>query len=186
TEAKIPCDCPPSSPQCPRGFSGVPCDSPPVPLPPVAVAVSLVTATSVSPPRACSHVPCDSHLPCPPPTVVKRLPEHVQADDPVVLRRLAKKLERQQIPLRQDYGAKVNLFSHLHQYSRKMPLTQQMSIPVSAIHPAVLRLGLQYSQGFINGSNACCVALLRVFKQVPAVRGWAWLCHAHGCGGGVA
>ena len=30
------------------------------------------------------------------------------------------------MPLRQDYGTKVNLFSHLHQYSRKKPLTQQM------------------------------------------------------------
>uniref|UniRef100_A0A670I725 Translation initiation factor eIF2B subunit delta n=1 Tax=Podarcis muralis TaxID=64176 RepID=A0A670I725_PODMU len=71
-----------------------------------------------------------------------------------------------QVPLRPDYGAKVSLFSHLHQYSRKKLLTQQMSIPASAIHPAVVRLGLQYSQGTINGSNARCIALLRVFKQV--------------------
>lgn len=35
------------------------------------------------------------------------------------------------------------------------------------IHPAVVRLGLQYSQGIINGSNARCIALLEVFKQVP-------------------
>lgn len=35
------------------------------------------------------------------------------------------------------------------------------------IHPAVMRLGLQYSQGIINGSNARCIALLEVFKQVP-------------------
>ncbi|KAL8184174.1 UNVERIFIED_CONTAM: Eukaryotic translation initiation factor 2B, subunit 4 delta, 67kDa [Gekko kuhli] len=98
--------------------------------------------------------------------VVKRLPEHVQVDDPSVLKKLAKKLERQQVPLRPDYGAKVSLFSHLHQYSRKVLLTQQMSIPASAIHPAVVRLGLQYSQGLINGSNARCIALLRVFKQV--------------------
>ncbi|XP_060610801.2 translation initiation factor eIF2B subunit delta [Anolis sagrei] len=98
--------------------------------------------------------------------VVKRVPEHVQADDPAAQRRLAKKLERQQVPLRPDYGTKVSLFSHLHQYSRKELLTQQMSIPASAIHPAVVRLGLQYSQGTINGSNARCIALLRVFKQV--------------------
>ncbi|XP_015270647.1 PREDICTED: translation initiation factor eIF-2B subunit delta [Gekko japonicus] len=97
-----------------------------------------------------------------------RLPEHVQVDDPAALKKLAKKLERQQVPLRPDYGAKVSLFSHLHQYSRKVLLTQQMSIPASAIHPAVVRLGLQYSQGLINGSNARCIALLRVFKQVIA------------------
>ncbi|XP_062822774.1 translation initiation factor eIF2B subunit delta [Anolis carolinensis] len=98
--------------------------------------------------------------------VVKRVPEHVQADDPAAQRRLAKKLERQQVPLRPDYGTKVSLFSHLHQYSRRELLTQQMSIPASAIHPAMVRLGLQYSQGTINGSNARCIALLRVFKQV--------------------
>uniref|UniRef100_H9GML4 Translation initiation factor eIF2B subunit delta n=1 Tax=Anolis carolinensis TaxID=28377 RepID=H9GML4_ANOCA len=58
--------------------------------------------------------------------VVKRVPEHVQADDPAAQRRLAKKLERQQVPLRPDYGTKVSLFSHLHQYSRRELLTQQM------------------------------------------------------------
>ncbi|XP_062429372.1 translation initiation factor eIF-2B subunit delta isoform X2 [Rhea pennata] len=100
------------------------------------------------------------------PQVVKRLPEHVQVDDPAAQKKLAKKLERQQVPLRQDYGTKVNLFSHLHQYSRKKPLTQQMSIPSTVIHPAVVRLGLQYSQGIINGSNARCIALLEVFKQL--------------------
>uniref|UniRef100_A0A3B3C879 Translation initiation factor eIF2B subunit delta n=1 Tax=Oryzias melastigma TaxID=30732 RepID=A0A3B3C879_ORYME len=98
--------------------------------------------------------------------VVKRLPEHVQVDDPDVLKKLAKKLERQQIPLRSDYGYKVSLFSHLHQYSRKAPPTQQLSIPSTVIHPAIVRLGLQYSQGIVAGSNARSVALLHAFKQV--------------------
>ncbi|KAK6297832.1 hypothetical protein J4Q44_G00324150 [Coregonus suidteri] len=98
--------------------------------------------------------------------VVKRLPEHVQVDDPAVVKRLAKKLERQQIPLRSDYGYKVSLFSHLHQYSRKAPLTQQLSIPSTVIHPSIVRLGLQYSQGIVAGSNARSVALLHAFKQV--------------------
>ncbi|XP_061668807.1 translation initiation factor eIF-2B subunit delta isoform X2 [Syngnathoides biaculeatus] len=98
--------------------------------------------------------------------VVKRLPEHVQVDDPVVVKKWAKKLERQQIPLRSDYGYKVSLFSHLHQYSRKAPLTQQVSIPSSVIHPAIVRLGLRYSEGIVTGSNARAVALLHTFKQV--------------------
>ncbi|XP_059354841.1 translation initiation factor eIF-2B subunit delta-like isoform X1 [Carassius carassius] len=112
--------------------------------------------------------------------VVKRLPEHVQVDDPAALKKLAKKLERQQksgqgcslnitgvkVPLRSDYGYKVCLFSHLHQYSRKNPPTQQISIPVTVIHPSIVRLGLQYSQGIIAGSNARSVALLHAFKQV--------------------
>ncbi|XP_072410592.1 translation initiation factor eIF2B subunit delta isoform X1 [Chiloscyllium punctatum] len=100
------------------------------------------------------------------PQQVKRLPDHVQADDPAALKKLAKKLERQQVPLRQDYGSKVILFSHLHQYSRKMPLTQQLTIPSTVLHPAIVRLGLQYSQGIIVGSNARCIALLHAFKQV--------------------
>uniref|UniRef100_I3KDS4 Translation initiation factor eIF2B subunit delta n=1 Tax=Oreochromis niloticus TaxID=8128 RepID=I3KDS4_ORENI len=98
--------------------------------------------------------------------VVKRLPEHIQVDNPDVLKKLAKKLERQQIPLRLDYGYKVSLFSHLHQYSRKAPLTQQLSIPSTVIHPAIVRLGLQYSHGIVAGSNARSVALLHAFKQV--------------------
>ncbi|KPP73807.1 hypothetical protein Z043_107086 [Scleropages formosus] len=98
--------------------------------------------------------------------VVKRLPEHIQADDPEVVKKLAKKLEKQQIPVRLDYGYKVSLFSHLHQYSRKAPLTQQMSIPSTVIHPSIVRLGLQYSQGIVAGSNARSIALLHAFKQV--------------------
>uniref|UniRef100_A0A8C1RNB9 Translation initiation factor eIF2B subunit delta n=1 Tax=Cyprinus carpio TaxID=7962 RepID=A0A8C1RNB9_CYPCA len=95
-----------------------------------------------------------------------RLPEHVQVDDPAALKKLAKKLERQQVPLRSDYGYKVSLFSHLHQYSRKSPPTLQISIPATVIHPSIVRLGLQYSQGIIAGSNARSVALLHTFKQV--------------------
>ncbi|XP_040848908.1 translation initiation factor eIF-2B subunit delta isoform X3 [Ochotona curzoniae] len=97
---------------------------------------------------------------------VKRLTEHIQVDDPVPLRRLARKPERQQVPIRKDYGSKVSLFSHLPQYSRRNSLTQYMSIPSSVIHPAMVRLGLRYSQGLIGGSNARCIALLRALQQV--------------------
>ncbi|VFV37226.1 translation initiation factor [Lynx pardinus] len=113
---------------------------------------------------------------------VKRLPEHTQVDDLTLLRRLAKKPEQQQphcllfstvlfpyfvkVPTRNDYGSKVSLFSHLPQYSRQNSLTQYMSIPSSVIHPAMVRLGLQYSQGLVSGSNARCIALLRALQQV--------------------
>ncbi|XP_054424595.1 translation initiation factor eIF2B subunit delta isoform X2 [Pteronotus mesoamericanus] len=100
------------------------------------------------------------------PSGVKRIPEHTQGDDPTLLRRLVKKPERQQVPTRKDYGSKVSLFSHLPQYSRQNSLTQCMSIPSSVIHPAMVRLGLQYSQGLISGSNARCIALLRALQQV--------------------
>lgn len=97
---------------------------------------------------------------------VRRVPEHTQADDPTLLRRLLRKPDRQQVPTREDYGSKVSLFSHLPQYSRQSSLTQYMSIPSSVIHPAMVRLGLQYSQGLVSGSNARCIALLHALQQV--------------------
>ena len=36
----------------------------------------------------------------------------------------------------------------------------------SAIHPAILKLGVQYAEGVICGSNARCVALLSALRQV--------------------
>uniref|UniRef100_A0A3Q1LPP5 Translation initiation factor eIF2B subunit delta n=1 Tax=Bos taurus TaxID=9913 RepID=A0A3Q1LPP5_BOVIN len=112
------------------------------------------------PPQACPSTAGET------PSGVKRLPEHSQVDDPTLLRRLVKKPERQQVPTRKDYGSKVSLFSHLPQYSRQNSLTQFMSIPSSVIHPAMVRLGLQYSQGLVSGSNARCIALLRALQQV--------------------
>ncbi|KAM8831236.1 translation initiation factor eIF2B subunit delta isoform 1-T1 [Spinachia spinachia] len=97
--------------------------------------------------------------------VVKRLPEHVQVDDGIKTPG-CNAAENVKIPLRSDYGYKVSLFSHLHQYSRKAPLTQQLGIPSTVIHPAIVRLGLQYSHGIVAGSNARSVALLHAFKQV--------------------
>ncbi|XP_054979540.1 translation initiation factor eIF-2B subunit delta isoform X1 [Sorex araneus] len=101
-----------------------------------------------------------------PPSGVKPLAEHSKTDDLMLLKRLIKRPERQQVPARKDYGSKVSLFSHLPQYSRQNSLTQYMSIPSSVIHPAMVRLGLQYSQGLVSGSNARCVALLRALQQV--------------------
>ncbi|XP_008833279.1 translation initiation factor eIF-2B subunit delta isoform X4 [Nannospalax galili] len=112
------------------------------------------------PPQACPSTTGEtsSGAKCP--------PEHTQVDDPALLRRLVKKPERQQVPTRKDYGSKVSLFSHLPQYSRQNSLTQYMSIPSSVIHPAMVRLGLQYSQGLVSGSNARCIALLHALQQV--------------------
>ena len=36
----------------------------------------------------------------------------------------------------------------------------------SNIHPAVIKLGVQYAKGIICGSNARCVALLLAFRKV--------------------
>uniref|UniRef100_UPI00358E0416 translation initiation factor eIF2B subunit delta n=1 Tax=Myxine glutinosa TaxID=7769 RepID=UPI00358E0416 len=97
---------------------------------------------------------------------VWRISDHVQADDPAAQRRLAKKLEKQQVPQRTDSTRKVSLFSHLHQFSRQMSLTQNLQVPMNPIHPAIIQLGLQYAQGIIVGSNSRSIALLHAFKQV--------------------
>lgn len=34
------------------------------------------------------------------------------------------------------------------------------------IHPVIIKLGLQYAEGVICGSNARCLAMLAAFKQV--------------------
>ncbi|KAK7796595.1 hypothetical protein U0070_024812 [Myodes glareolus] len=112
------------------------------------------------PPQACPSTAGEAS------SGVKRLPESTQVHDPSPLRRLIRKPERQQVPTRKDYGSKVSLFSHLPQYSRQNSLTQYMSVPSSVIHPAMVRLGLQYSQGLVSGSNARCIALLHALQQV--------------------
>ena len=57
----------------------------------------------------------------------------------------------------------VSLFSHLPAYARKVPATFS-----EELHPAVVRLGLKFAHGTINGSNARAVALLTAFKELIA------------------
>eukprot|EP00761_Pharyngomonas_kirbyi_P014329 gb/GECH01014359.1/.p1 GENE.gb/GECH01014359.1/~~gb/GECH01014359.1/.p1 ORF type:complete len:420 (+),score=108.84 gb/GECH01014359.1/:1-1260(+) len=45
------------------------------------------------------------------------------------------------------------------------PVEQAVKVP-QPIHPAIIKLGLQYTSGRIVGSNARCVALLTALKQV--------------------
>ncbi|PNI72348.1 EIF2B4 isoform 8 [Pan troglodytes] len=89
------------------------------------------------------------------PSGVKRLPEYPQVDD-LLLRRLVKKPERQQVPTRKDYGSKVSLFSHLPQYSRQNSLTQFMSH--GATRPAVLPGPGQWLQCPVYCPASCLAA----------------------------
>lgn len=61
----------------------------------------------------------------------------------------------------------VPLFSHLPQYERESSLSLKLKVGFSSeeIHPAILRLGLQFASGSISGSNSRCVAMLTAFKQ---------------------
>lgn len=97
---------------------------------------------------------------------VVRVPDSLKADVPETQKRVAKKLEKQQIPKRTSAQRKVRLFDHLQQYEREMSLTETLQFSSSGIHPAIIRLGLQYAEGVISGSNARCIALLAALKMV--------------------
>ncbi|XP_067206408.1 translation initiation factor eIF2B subunit delta isoform X2 [Linepithema humile] len=58
----------------------------------------------------------------------------------------------------------INLFKHLN-YERELSLIN-IAIVNSNIHPAIVRLGVQYKSKVIVGSNARCVALLAAIKCV--------------------
>jgi len=95
-----------------------------------------------------------------------RVAYNVQMDDEKVQKKISKKLAKQQVPQRSVIQKKVNLFSHLHQYEKDLELTKEVNFSSGAIHPLILKLGLQYAEGIISGSNARCIALLCTFKKV--------------------
>ncbi|WAR17058.1 EI2BD-like protein, partial [Mya arenaria] len=76
---------------------------------------------------------------------VVRVPDSLKADVPETQKKVAKRLEKQQIPKRTSAQRKVRLFNHLQQFSS------------SGIHPAIIRLGLQYAEG---------VAKTRLFEAI--------------------
>jgi hypothetical protein len=96
----------------------------------------------------------------------KRIPSNIQVDDKKHQAKVAKKLAKQQAPPRTEVQKQVKMFSHLHQFKREVSLTAHLSFASGGIHPAILRLGLQYADGKICGSNARCVGLLGAFKKV--------------------
>ncbi|XP_019628473.1 PREDICTED: translation initiation factor eIF-2B subunit delta-like [Branchiostoma belcheri] len=97
-----------------------------------------------------------------------RVRANVLVDDPNVQKKVAKRLETQRVPQRPVTQKKVGLFSHLHQYERETSLTKNISFSPGGIHSAILKLGLQYANGIICGSNSRCLALLVAFKKVIA------------------
>ncbi|XP_033104220.1 translation initiation factor eIF-2B subunit delta-like [Anneissia japonica] len=106
----------------------------------------------------------------PPEGVSLKAPPRVSADhqmdDPKMLKKRNKRFEKQKIPQRKEQQKKVSLFSHLDQYERQMPLTKALGFGSCEIHPAIIKLGLQYAKGIICGSNARCIALMNTFKKV--------------------
>ncbi|EZA54051.1 hypothetical protein DMN91_000102 [Ooceraea biroi] len=61
---------------------------------------------------------------------------------------------------------KMNLFKHLYDEREQSSKKVQITTINSSIHPAIVRLGVQYASKIVVGSNARCVALLAAVKQV--------------------
>ncbi|XP_013786978.1 translation initiation factor eIF-2B subunit delta-like isoform X2 [Limulus polyphemus] len=66
----------------------------------------------------------------------------------------------------QEVRKKVRLFRHLPQYHHNYLLTRNLRLAGSDLHPSIIGLGLQISQGVVRGSNARCVALLTALKEI--------------------
>lgn len=97
------------------------------------------------------------------PTVKRPSSGIVQFDDP---KRVAQ-YDKSQIVNNIHTQKRVPLFAHLPQYEKEHSLSIKQSggLLKEDIHPAVLRLGIQYASGAIVGSTARCVALLAVLKE---------------------
>ena len=93
-----------------------------------------------------------------------RVPDDRQVDRASVEKKILKKLASQNIPSRTVAQRKVKLFDHLHQYEREYSISKPFPVVNSHIHPAVLKLGLRYSEGSIQGSNARCLAFMHTVK----------------------
>lgn len=107
------------------------------------------------------------------------VPANIQADNPQVVKKVTKRLEKQQVSRHTDEQKKVSMVVHLHQYDRSSSITQNIGFGDQAIHPAIIRVGLKYSQGIIDESNMRCVALIDALcklirdLQVPADKEFA-------------
>lgn len=96
-----------------------------------------------------------------------QIPSSIQMDDEKTRNKESKKLEKQQVPQRENSQRKVRQFIHLHQYEKDLDLTKPIKfIGNGNIHPAIIKLGLQYADGIVLGSNARCIAFLAAIKQV--------------------
>lgn len=61
---------------------------------------------------------------------------------------------------------RVKLFNHLYHERGPLAFTKNLMLCGHDLHPAVMRLGMQYADRVVVGSNARCIALLNVLKQI--------------------
>ncbi|KDR23592.1 Translation initiation factor eIF-2B subunit delta [Zootermopsis nevadensis] len=61
---------------------------------------------------------------------------------------------------------KVKLFNHLYHERGPLAITENLMLYGPALHPAIVKLGMQYADRVVVGSNSRCIALLDALKQV--------------------
>jgi translation initiation factor eIF-2B subunit delta len=76
------------------------------------------------------------------------------------IQRLQTVVDQQSVKLKEN-----RIYSHLEPY-KNLEQKGSLSINDERYHPAIVRLGLQYSNGSIRGANARCVAFMTTLKQV--------------------
>jgi len=92
---------------------------------------------------------------------VKPVPAQMRYDDP----KKRNKAEKNKTINRTPAQKPVALFAHLTQYEKENDILAELKAQ-GFIHPAVLMLGLQFSEFVIDGGNARCIAMLNAFKKV--------------------
>jgi len=92
---------------------------------------------------------------------VKPVPAQMRYDDP----KKRNKAEKNKTINRTPAQKPVALFAHLTQYEKENDILAELKAQ-GFIHPAVLILGLQFSEFIIDGGNARCIAMLNAFKKV--------------------
>lgn len=97
--------------------------------------------------------------------LVKSVPDKKQQMKPAesappkeVMKKIVTKLETK------EHAHEVKLFKHL--YINRKNISEVVNCNNVKLHPAILRLGVQYAEKVIVGSNARCVALLAAIKQL--------------------
>ncbi|RDX85224.1 Translation initiation factor eIF-2B subunit delta, partial [Mucuna pruriens] len=77
------------------------------------------------------------------------------------------KAKRRAVVKQTEARNRVELFRHLPQYEHgsQLPDLEAKFFHLSPVHPAVLKVGLQYLTGDISGGNARCIAMLQAFQE---------------------
>jgi translation initiation factor eIF-2B subunit delta len=78
-----------------------------------------------------------------------------------------KQLKKQSSTVLSDGPKSVTLFSHLAPYESEYNLSKEKNA-AGTVHPAIVSLGVQYSEGSISGGNARCLAMLLGMHKVIA------------------